>query len=268
MKKINSLLIILIGIQYSIHCQTVGINTANPQTGILHIDGKGDNNIAGSPSAIQVMNDIFINSNGSVAIGHSTPTKKLDITSRQQGITQPHSALQIEDGSQMEYKVLTSDANGIATWKFPGELDCTQGVLPKIGLTTSLPITTPKYLGAYITLPVGTWAVFINLVSETDSNSNNYAIADWLNLIFANSPSSDKASADNITGYFTADYLYPNTPTLFNGTHIIRNQSAGNKTYYLWTHNYILHGIAPNTKIVNFGSSDYPQNRIVALRIK
>lgn len=58
----------------------VGINTQNPQTA-FHVDGAKDNNTSGTPSAAQQHNDFTSTSSGSLGIGTSAPTSKMEITS-------------------------------------------------------------------------------------------------------------------------------------------------------------------------------------------
>ncbi|WP_343687399.1 hypothetical protein [Chryseobacterium gleum] len=88
----------------------VGINTPNPQ-GSFHVDGAKDNASTGVPTVAQQSNDFVVLSNGNVGVGTLNPSNKLDIRSTTNG------ALKIVDGTQGNARVLTSDANGVATWK-------------------------------------------------------------------------------------------------------------------------------------------------------
>ncbi len=62
----------------TIFSQTIGINTENPQ-GILHVDGKGDNDKKSKPTIAQQANDFIITESGNVGIGTINPTNKLHI---------------------------------------------------------------------------------------------------------------------------------------------------------------------------------------------
>ncbi|MCJ7933289.1 MAG: hypothetical protein MUW56_06530 [Chryseobacterium sp.] len=75
------------------------------------MDGAKDNASTGAPTPVQQSNDFVVLNNGNVGMGTVTPTNKLDIRSTTNG------ALKIADGSQGANRVLTSDANGVATWK-------------------------------------------------------------------------------------------------------------------------------------------------------
>ncbi|MCW1960603.1 hypothetical protein [Chryseobacterium viscerum] len=90
--------------------QNVSFGTATPQA-MFHIDGARDNNINSAPTAAQQVNDIVVNTSGNIGIGTINPTNKLDIRSATNG------AIKIVDGTQGANKVLTSDANGVATWR-------------------------------------------------------------------------------------------------------------------------------------------------------
>ncbi|SMC51298.1 hypothetical protein [Chryseobacterium sp. YR221] len=90
--------------------QNVSFGTATPQA-MFHIDGARDNNINAAPTSAQQVNDIVVNTSGNIGIGTISPTHKLDIRSATNG------AVKIVDGTQGANKVLTSDANGVATWK-------------------------------------------------------------------------------------------------------------------------------------------------------
>ncbi|WP_148285344.1 hypothetical protein [Flavobacterium sp. B17] len=58
--------------------------------------------------------DFVVKDNGQVGIGTSSPSTKLEINSSSSG------AMKIVDGTQGTSKVLTSDANGLASWSFSG----------------------------------------------------------------------------------------------------------------------------------------------------
>ncbi|HOY31636.1 MAG TPA: hypothetical protein PKW80_07125 [Bacteroidales bacterium] len=62
---------------------------------------------------------------GNVGIGTSTPAAKLDVTGQ----------IKITDGTQGAHKVLTSDANGLASWQ--NETDPVFGISPANGITTT-----------------------------------------------------------------------------------------------------------------------------------
>ncbi|WP_414846436.1 hypothetical protein [Chryseobacterium sp. IT-36CA2] len=97
----------LIVISALAHSQ-VGVNTVNPQ-GVFNVDGAKDNPTTGVPNAAQQSNDFTVTNTGNVGIGTTAPSAKLDLAG----------TIKIKDGSQGANKVLTSDANGLASWQNP-----------------------------------------------------------------------------------------------------------------------------------------------------
>jgi len=103
---------------------------------------------------------------GKVGIGTKTPSTKLEVNN---GTI--NGAIKIVDGTQGEGKVLTSDANGVGTWRSSASLKTTAlGVFPSADITTrsdlqSLnttgtdPSDPQKYTGVYIDLEPGKWVV-------------------------------------------------------------------------------------------------------------
>ncbi|WP_221409207.1 hypothetical protein [Dysgonomonas alginatilytica] len=82
----------------------IGINTDNPMA-LFHVDGGADNSAV--PTAAQIANDVVFTSAGYLGVGTLTPTTELEVVG----------AIAIKDGLQMNAKVLTSDADGIASWQ-------------------------------------------------------------------------------------------------------------------------------------------------------
>lgn len=97
-----------------IFSQFVGINTTTPSR-LFHIDAKG-NNVAGvTDFSPLVFDDVVIDDNGNMGLGVLSPTAKLHIDSRENGVTTP--GFKLVDGTQMEGRALMSDENGFASWK-------------------------------------------------------------------------------------------------------------------------------------------------------
>ncbi|WP_265426661.1 beta strand repeat-containing protein [Chryseobacterium sp. YIM B08800] len=103
---------------------------------------------------------------GNIGIGTATPSTKLEVNN---GTT--NGAIKIVDGTQGEGKVLTSDANGVGTWRVSASSrSTTLGVFPATNITTYSDLPTlntvgtdpsdpQKYTGAYIDLEPGKWVV-------------------------------------------------------------------------------------------------------------
>lgn len=103
-----------------------------------------------------------------MGIGTIVPSTRLEINN---GTT--NGAIKIVDGTQGQGKVLTSDANGLATWTSPTVTNVT-GVPPSA--STPYGTTADKYMNAYIDIPEGNWFVFMGfLVNGANGANTNYA---------------------------------------------------------------------------------------------
>lgn len=123
MKK--HLFITLLVISSSLVYSQVGINTPNP-LGSFHVDGGKDNPLTGLPSAMQSANDMVVDAYGKVGIGTVIPTAQLEINGNNST-----GLIKIVDGNQGVGKVLTSDTDGLATWK-DSVTDTTGSLIKKI----------------------------------------------------------------------------------------------------------------------------------------
>lgn len=103
MKKCKLLLLALLFMQLAYG--QVGINTTNP-AGIFHVDPLRDTN-----GSNKIADDVVISSNGNVGIGTITPSNKLSVIS-----SGTDSGLYLPNGASAG-NVLTSDANGNASWQ-------------------------------------------------------------------------------------------------------------------------------------------------------
>ena len=105
-------------------------------------------NVATNTGATANTQDIY--QTGKVGIGTSTPTAPLHVTSATAG------AIRIADGTQGEGKVLTSDANGVGTWKANAGWSATFKATSHFSSTAgseaqiSFPVMTLPYKGRYL----------------------------------------------------------------------------------------------------------------------
>ncbi len=169
-------------------------------------------------------------SNGpKVGIGTYKPGAKLEVNN---GTTA--GAVKIVDGTQGAGKVLTSDADGLATWKRQA-LTLVEGVK---GSGINIPPSTGGYIytGSYITLPPGKYMVSVqNLMSVgfTTYSDGHF----WLRTTFSDSDTTfvRTADIDSTKGYLISGLLPQGARfSMLNGSLIIENTTSSPKTYYYW----------------------------------
>lgn len=168
-------------------------------------------------------------------------------------------AIQIIDGTQKNKYVLTSDANGVGTWKRKVDNDITY-YTPSYGAGANIPATplnTWYYTGTSITLPAGKWLITANILAQKGSGTvvaTGTTESWWVQSSFSDSSSSLVVSTDIEDGTFISGVLPPSSPYNFvAGSLVINNTSGANKTYYYMGRVPSTVG-SPTGKISNFGN--------------
>ena len=282
---IISIGLLLSGFSYS----QVGINTANPQ-GIFNIDGGKDNPTTGSAhTQTQQLNDFTVLANGNTGIGTIVPDKKLHIVTGGTAAS-PVTGFKLVDGNQNTNLVLTSDSNGVGTWK---PVAATR-IVGTLGAGVDVPFITVNEVyhktGSYIDLPTGKWEVRVTMLMPvggvgTDGGgtmtANDWV---WLKTAFstknqATIKDSDILSDINIEGaslvsnLFSGPKLVHDQPkfNMINGSVIINNPSTASKRYYYYAGNTdsqeYTTGSGKATKFYLFGGWNWGENSITALKV-
>ncbi|NDW08167.1 hypothetical protein [Dysgonomonas sp. 520] len=173
MKKSSLILLIFLAVT-ALKAQ-VGVNTESPQ-GVFHIDAA--RNTSGNTN---VADDVVVDAQGRVGIGTNAPQTKVDIRSSTQG-----GGFRLQDGSQGNNMILTSDANGNGRWSAPGFSEFTR-ITPQIipisvdpaynfGFYKVFMLNQPDGTPYSIEFPsYGTYSVTIGArvnLSNLDANSN------------------------------------------------------------------------------------------------
>jgi hypothetical protein len=108
---------------------------------------------------------VGVGNNNYVGIGTASPSTKLHIDN---GTTA--GAIRIVDGTQGAGKVLTSDANGVGTWKSPN-VPTYKVTLPSVVSLTGQP---NNYVTMTLTLPAGTYFVYGQVYLTGSYATNSY----------------------------------------------------------------------------------------------
>ena len=182
------------------------------------------------------------NTPGRVSIGKTAPAAGvyLDVA----GLTQITGAntLRYVDGNQAAGRLLTSDANGNASWAQPNILK--SPLFPSSsGTSYTGPIVSGINSGITLTLPANsTWIVHIEQLVQFNrplktylSGGNVFSEAVWLRFHWSDTPTgggSGDIRAGNLIS--VACYAGPSYHLLIGDT-VIRNTSASSKTYYFTT---------------------------------
>ena len=289
MKKniIISIGLLLSGFSYS----QVGINTANPQ-GIFNIDGGKDNPTTGSAHTnAQQLNDFTVTAAGNVGIGKIAPSTKLHITTGGTAATPNATGFRLEDGNQNTNFVLTSDTNGVGTWK-PIAVTRIVGI-QGAGIDVPFKAVGDVYrkTGSYIDLPSGKWEVKVTMLipvggvsSDPLPGGGTMTVNDWVWLkttfstvdaatIVRSQISSDIEGANLVSNLFFGPKSVSGEPkfNMMNGSVIINNTSTASKRYYYYAGNTdsqeYTTGSGKATKFYVFGGWNWGENSITAMKV-
>ena len=232
----NKNIILLIGLLLSgFSYSQVGINTANPQ-GIFNIDGGKDNPTTGSAhTQAQQLNDFTVLANGNTGIGTIVPDKKLHIVTGGTALSPNATGFKLVDGNQNTNFVLTSDTNGVGTWK---PIAVEYVVVNPLGVNSFVleaGVNVAKYTGVSVTFPPGKWLLtFLVPVMTAPDNTQG---TQFVRLRLGDSP-TDMPSSSYIPDAIRprlAFGAFSNQQNLgvITGNLAVNNTSGAAKTYYL-----------------------------------
>lgn len=225
-------------------------NTIVGNNAAFNIDGSGNvviGNDAGTSTAGYILNNRLIIANTSTNTplidgDFSAKTLKTNGTFEVNNGT-VNGALKIVDGTQKSGYVLTSDDNGVGTWKSTA-ISFRSLSIPSITYTHPADNNNmAKYTGVPITLPPGKWLINVTLgVEFLNSTSNTYLKgSNFIRFRIADT------TADLSIVSFSSDAISPKLASagfgkseergIVRGDLGINNTSGANKTYYLLTDN-------------------------------
>lgn len=266
----------------------VGLRTTMPE-GIFHIDSGGNNNNSATTSTT-ITDDVIVDASGSLGVGTKPNSVKLNIQSGGTS-TAVVEGFKLNDGSENNKYVLTSDSDGVGSWKAVSMPESVNGVLSSSVIDYAI-VSSTSFLntGSYITLNPGTWKVEVTLTFLPWGISMDENAWMWIKSSFSESALSTSISSDvgvlanqNSAGklvstVITGPTYYDNsTSTMENskkfvatGFIYITNSSSSSKSYYL----IIGDSTARNGNnsysptggyLYRVGSNEFPDNKITAL---
>ncbi|SCX91925.1 hypothetical protein [Flavobacterium caeni] len=200
----------------------------------------------------------ILKANGNVGINNDNPTQKLDVVGK----------IRIADGTQAPGRILSTDANGVASWVNSTSITpAVSGAFGANGLTFGNGVgpggTTPYYYcGAYIDLPPGKWMVFGTFLI------NGFLAADASVIVRTSLSCSDTnyTACNTIMGALISGILSgPNEFGIATGQSVILNNTAGVRRYYLWA-SLTKYGSTPAAFTVNnLASNVWGENQLTAI---
>lgn len=205
----------------------IGINTDYPVT-FFHVDSKSDNGNTLSPTLTG--DDVVIDAAGNLGIGTTAPTRKADINGN----------IRITDGTQKKNYALTSDADGLASWKAviteirPDMQNLGTGVSITLNSTTNS-VWYPT--GGSISLEPGKSIIRASFYTSFTPVPPN----EFLQFRYTLSTNPSTLSYPiflnpSAVGYVTATGIYPNYSASCSGFWLVENPTSTNQTLYLFFH--------------------------------
>ena len=201
------------------------------------------------------------NRSPNIGVGTYKPDAKLHIEAN--GPT----AIKIVDTNQAAGKVLTSDANGVGTWKVPA-IAMAQGHLGNPGRSIRPNTANYLYTGSYIDVPARTkYLVTVSALMAMYYKRSTCHF--WLRTMFTDNPASQTPHGEN--GKVLISGLLPQGApfAILQGSIILDNSNNPNiKTYYYMAGSVSTHGCAASDELHNFGGTTWGEGAIYGMPIQ
>ncbi|NDW10571.1 hypothetical protein [Dysgonomonas sp. 520] len=262
MKKSSLVLLIFLAVT-ALKAQ-VGVNTESPQ-GVFHIDAA--RNTSGNTN---VADDVVVDAQGRVGVGTNVPQTKVDIRSSTQG-----GGFRLQDGSQADGRVLTSDASGNAKWRSHGIQ--TVNAVWNGDKSFFITDTTSQFVstGSTITLPPGRWLVQIHFLLANAASSTMQSPY-WVRSSFTDGvvPVGTSMSVDSV---YTSDFEGENKLaagmgygiySAVLGSVVLNNATNANKTYTFVVGRVGKLTTAPAFEFSRIGQGLWLEDNITAIKIQ
>lgn len=175
--------------------------------------------------------------------------------------------VKIADGTQADGRVLTSDANGIASWiqtnSNKAAVNATFPAGGGVNLTTAM---GSVYTNLFIDLPPGKWLVIGTYLMAQGGSSLLSGQSMFVRTSFSSSNVANIGTGDIIgSGLMSGNVAYPTPFGVINGQNIVNNTSGATKRYYVWAAMTNTGGQPVGFFLNNFCGNFWSENNLVAL---
>lgn len=209
----------------------IGINTESPR-GIFHVDSKSDTPALGIPTVGLEIDDVLIDGDGNMGVGTISPQVKMHIVTGGTS-TNPKTGLRLDDGNQLNLRVLLSDANGVGRWADAPAVP--SAIATKVGVNIPSTATIYYNTNSYIDLPPGRWLVTsTTLLYASGTASITIEDKQWIHAFFTESTAASGVgiSPDVEGTQRMAGLITKSTYSILNGNCVINNATSATKKYY------------------------------------
>jgi hypothetical protein len=174
--------------------------------------------------------------------------------------------IKIADGTQGAGRVLTSDANGEASWvNTNANKAAVNATFPGFGANISAAVTN-TYTNLFIDLPPGKWLVIGTYLLSQGGVALTSGQSIFVRTFFSASNLSVVNTGDAIgSGLMSGHLAYPTPFSVMNGQNIINNTSGGTKRYYVWAAIEKTGSPDPGFFLNNLCGNFWNENNLVAI---
>lgn len=219
---------------------------------INQVNATNSNFLWRSGNGVAASNNLMaLTGTGRLGLGTITPANMLTVNGGK---------FQYLDGTQANTLVLTSDSNGVASWKAPKPVAITQVTVLGSGVNLT-PTSFMVPTGTSITLPPGKWKVSVQMLLSKGGSATANNESWWIRSSFSDNSAGGSLSGDLVGSTYASGCLPPfSRKAMLSGSLVLNNTTSGNKTYY-----YVALGsdsIFTSGNIVGFAANSEPMNMI------
>lgn len=194
----------------------------------------------------------ILSNNGNLGVGTTNPASKIHTVSSLE-----YGAFQMQDGSEGDGKLLSSNSQGKATWVNSPLMPIVSGTK----IINEITLNENQNTGSTITLSKGRWMVYIGLLVNPVSNASSTNNV-WIRLTLSSSSSSQQSNGfDFLSSNLVSGWLNNISTTsvarytFLTGVIPVEITSNGNLTLHLRTREFNTVGTPPSIKTMNYAEN-------------